>query len=64
MNSSDLFGPGQIGDGACDTQDPVEPSCRQAHRRGRVCEELASSIVGRRNTVEQLTIRLGVGSYA
>ena len=63
MDAADLIGAGEISDGACDTQDTMEASCRQAHRCGRVGQELAPGIVRSPDTVEQLPIRLGIGPY-
>ena len=42
----------------------MEAARRQPHRRGRVGEQLAPRIVGRRDRIEQLAIGLGVGARA
>ena len=62
MDSADLLGAGEVGDGAGDAEHAVEAARGEAHRRGGIGEELAAGLVGRRDPVEQLAVGLGVGA--
>ena len=64
MDSPDLLGAGEVGDGAGDAEHAMEAAGREAHRRGGVGEELAAGLVRRRDLVEQLAVGLGVGTRA
>lgn len=46
MDSADLLGPGEIGDGPGDAQRAMEAPRRQPHYGGRVGKQLAAGLVG------------------
>jgi hypothetical protein len=60
VDTADLLYPGKVSHGSRDTKHPVEAASRQAHRRRRVGEPLASRVVRGRNSIEQLSVRLRV----
>src|SRR6059058_6071186 len=60
MDSTDLLGAGEVGDGAGDAQHPVEAARGQAHRRGGIGEQLAAGLIRGCDLIEQLAICLGV----
>ena len=64
MDSSDLLGPGQVGNGACDAKHPMKAASGQPHCRRRIGEQLASRIVGGCNFLQNLAIRLRIRSNA
>lgn len=64
VNSSDLLGPREIGDGAGHAQHPVETPGAEPHRGGGVGQEPAAGFVRRRDLVEQFAVRLGIGADA
>ena len=61
MDPADLLGTGKVGDRARDTKHAVKAARREPHRRGSVVEKLAAGFIGRRDPVEQLAVRLGIG---
>jgi hypothetical protein len=64
LDSADLAGAGEVGDGAGDAQDALKASGGQAHRGCRVGEGLSTWFVGGSDAVEKLAVGLRVRARA
>ena len=64
MDSADLLGAREIGDGTRDPKHTMKAAGRQPHRRGCVRQQPASQFVGRCHLTEQFAVGLCVGARA
>ena len=63
MDPADLIGAREVGDGARDPEHPVESARGEAHRGRGVGEQLAPRLVRRRDRIEKIAVRLGIGAH-